>query len=91
MLVEKSSYHLVDRCVAKVLNTSAHQPVASRNAHPDGCGRCRHAISLQAELQIVYTTAKPANDAFSQFLADKTYNANQMHFLGLLVDVLARN
>jgi hypothetical protein len=32
-----------------------------------------------------------ANDAFGQFLAGKTFNANQLHFLNLLVDVLAKN
>ena len=32
-----------------------------------------------------------ANDAFAQFLAGKTFNAQQLHFLSLLVDVLAKN
>jgi hypothetical protein len=32
-----------------------------------------------------------ANDAFGQFLAGKTFNAHQLHFLNLLVDVLAKN
>jgi type I restriction enzyme, R subunit len=32
-----------------------------------------------------------ANDALGQFLAGKTFNAHQLHFLNLLVDVLAKN
>jgi hypothetical protein len=65
MLVEEPTDDVVDRCACEVLGASAHQPLTSGDAHSNGCGGCRHAISLQIGLHFVYDV--PRSDGLGQF------------------------